>query len=167
MAIWLESVWRNSGPLSGAVNRYASSMDAGLSGSRVLVTGGAGGIGAAVVRAFAAEGASVAVHDNSSREPAEALATEVGGVALGADLTIEEEAAELIPAAVAGLGGLDVCVANAGAYPADPMPLWELSLARWRPAVVITASRHSGRDFVIGAQGTSPPGLEVMIEAAA
>ena len=96
------------------------------------MTGGAGGIGAAVVRAFAAEGASIAVHYHSSREPAEALASEVGGVALGADLTIEEEAAELIPAVAAGLGGLDVCVANAGAYPTDPAPLWEISLARWR-----------------------------------
>lgn len=106
-------------------------MDTGLSGKRVLVTGGAGGIGAAIVRAFASEGAAVAVHYHSSREQAEVLSTEVGGIALFADLTVEEQSAELIPAAVASLGGLDVCVANAGAYPADPMPLWEISLERW------------------------------------
>ena len=107
-------------------------MDMGLSVKRILVTGGAGGIGAAVVRAFAAEGAAVAVHYNSARGRAEALAAEVDGVALAADLTVEEQAAELIPAAVASLGGLDVCVANAGAYPADPTPLWDIPLDRWR-----------------------------------
>ena len=41
-------------------------MDAGLKDHGVLVTGGAGGIGTAVVRAFAAEGATVAVHYRSS-----------------------------------------------------------------------------------------------------
>ena len=107
-------------------------MDTGLNGKRVIVTGGAGGIGAAIVRAFANEGAVVAVHYRSSRREAEALVAEVGGVALRADLTVEEEAAELIPAAVARLGGLDVCVANAGAYPADSTPLWNISLERWR-----------------------------------
>lgn len=107
-------------------------MDTGLNGSRVLVTGGAGGIGAAIVRAFAAEGALVGVHFRSSHDEADALCAEVGGIGLRADLTVEEEAAELIPRAVAELGGLDICVANAGAYPGESMPLWEISLDRWR-----------------------------------
>ena len=49
-------------------------MDTGLAGKRVLVTGGAGGIGSACVRAFAAEGAELVVHYNTSRERAEELA---------------------------------------------------------------------------------------------
>ncbi|HEX5619577.1 MAG TPA: SDR family NAD(P)-dependent oxidoreductase, partial [Solirubrobacteraceae bacterium] len=52
-------------------------MELGLEGTAALVTGGAGGIGAATVRALAAEGARVAVHYHSSREPAERLAAEV------------------------------------------------------------------------------------------
>jgi 3-oxoacyl-[acyl-carrier protein] reductase len=130
-------------------------MDTGLKGTRVLVTGGAGGIGAAIVRAFAAEGAAVAVHYNSSREQAETLADEVGGVALSADLTNELEADSLIPAVVESLGGLDICVANAGAYPADPRPLWEIPFERWRrvldenlTSMFLTARgflRHVGR----------------------
>ena len=48
-------------------------MDTGLTGKRVLVTGASGGIGAACVRAFAAEGARVAVHYFRGRDRAEAL----------------------------------------------------------------------------------------------
>jgi len=107
-------------------------MDTGLLGQGVLVTGGAGGIGRAVVRAFAHEGARVAVHHHRSGERAEALAAEVGGVALGADLTEEAEVDALVPRAVAALGRLDVVVANAGVYPVEDAPVWELSLARWR-----------------------------------
>ncbi len=59
-------------------------MDLGLAGAGVLVTGASGGIGAATARAFAAEGARVAVHFHRNREAAEALAGELGGVALGA-----------------------------------------------------------------------------------
>ena len=107
-------------------------MDLGLAGKVVLVTGGAGGIGSAIVRGFAAEGAKVAVHFNTSREPAEALAKEVGGVALGADLRSEQDADSLIPACVDSLGGLDVVVANAGVWPKEDVPVAELSLERWR-----------------------------------
>ncbi|MFN2589048.1 MAG: SDR family NAD(P)-dependent oxidoreductase [Actinomycetota bacterium] len=107
-------------------------MDTGLEGKGVLVTGGAGGIGSAVCRAFAAEGARVAVHYLSSAERARALAGETGGVPLDADLTDEREADALVPRAVAELGRLDVLVANAGRWPEDDEPVWAMSLARWR-----------------------------------
>jgi 3-oxoacyl-[acyl-carrier protein] reductase len=110
-------------------------MDTGLAGQGVLVTGGAGGIGSAVVRAFAAEGARVAVHFVRREEGARALAGEVGGVALRADLTVEAEADRLVPDAVAALGRLDVLVANAGVYPAPDAAVWEMSLERWRRTV--------------------------------
>ena len=77
-------------------------MDTGLDGLGVLVTGGAGGIGTSIVRAFAGEGAKVAVHYRSSEARAEELAAEVGGVAVGGDLTNESEADALVPTAVAG-----------------------------------------------------------------
>ena len=107
-------------------------MDLGLKDKAVLVTGGAGGIGTAVVRAFAAEGARVGVHFNTSADEADALATEVGGQALQADLRDEAQVDALIPAAVSGLGGLDVVVANAGVWPKDDVPVADLSLERWR-----------------------------------
>lgn len=110
-------------------------VNTGLQDKGVLVTGAGGGIGSALVRAFAAEGAKVAVHYRSSKERAEALASEVGGVALQADLTVEREADALVPAAVDGLGRLDVLVANAGTWPSADEPVWDMSLARWRDTV--------------------------------
>ncbi|CAN5525872.1 glucose 1-dehydrogenase [soil metagenome] len=107
-------------------------MDTGLSGKGVLVTGAGGGIGSAVARTFAAEGASVGVHYRSSKARAESVASEVGGVALQADLTVESEVDELVPATVAALGRLDVLVANAGDWPSEDAPVWDMSYVRWR-----------------------------------
>jgi len=110
-------------------------MDTGLAGKGVIVTGGAGGIGTAISRAFAAEGAHVAIHYRSSAERATALAEELGGVAIYADLTVESEADALVPSVVSQLGRVDVLVANAGAWPPDDEPVWTMSLARWRATV--------------------------------
>jgi len=107
-------------------------MDTGLSGKGVLVTGGAGGIGSAVVRAFAAEGARVAVHYRTSERRAEQLAEEVGGISVRADLRVEDEVDGLFDEVVAGLGRLDVLVANAGVWPKAGERVWEMSYERWR-----------------------------------
>lgn len=107
-------------------------METGLTGKGVLVTGAGRGIGAAIARAFAEEGARVAVHYRNSREGAEELAGTIGGVALQADLTVEDQADRLVPSAVESLGRLDVVVANAGTWPAEDEPVWEMSIARWR-----------------------------------
>jgi 3-oxoacyl-[acyl-carrier protein] reductase len=143
-------------------------MDLGLATLGVLVTGGAGGIGSATVRAFAAEGAKVAVHYRSNELGARALADEVGGVALAADLTDEDEADQLVPAAVAALGRLDVCVANAGDWPKTPEPLWELSLERWRRTLDanLTATFLTARAFLrhVATTGT---GSLVMVSSTA
>ena len=98
----------------------------------MLVTGGAGGIGSALVREFSSEGAKVGIHFRSSGERAEALAAETGGTPFQADLTIESEADALIPAAVDVLGNLEVLVANAGQWPQADEPVWAMSLERWR-----------------------------------
>jgi 3-oxoacyl-[acyl-carrier protein] reductase len=94
-------------------------MDLGLEGAAVLVTGASGGIGSAVARTLAAEGARVAVHYRSSADAAERLAAEIGGVTLQADLRDEAQADALVPDAVAALGRLDACVANAGTWDPD------------------------------------------------
>jgi 3-oxoacyl-[acyl-carrier protein] reductase len=125
-------------------------VDTGLAGKSVLVTGGAGGIGSACVRAFAAEGARVVVHYNTSRERAEELADEVGGIAVGADLTDETAVEFLFTRARESYGGLDVCAAVAGMWPRDDEPVWQLSLERWRSTLDanLTATFLTAREFL-------------------
>ena len=107
-------------------------METGLAGKRVLVTGASGGIGAACARAFAAEGSRVALHYNQGKERAQALAGELpDAVVVQGDLSSEEEADRLFAACRESLGGLDVCVAVAGAWPEEDVPAWKLSLERW------------------------------------
>lgn len=77
---------------------------------RVLVTGGSRGIGAAIGRALAAEGWQVLVHCHRSRGAAEALAEEIGGRVLQADLADSGETEAMLRAA----GELDALVCCAG-----------------------------------------------------
>ena len=126
-------------------------MDTGLAGKGVVVTGGAGGIGSACVRAFAAEGARVVVHYRTSRAEAERLAEEVGAAAaIQADLTVEAEADRLFELARGALGQVDVCAAVAGVWPRDDEPVWRLSLARWEEVLRanLTATFLTARGFL-------------------
>ncbi len=125
-------------------------METGLDGKGVLITGAAGGIGQALVRAFAGEGSKVAIHYRTSQREAKLLAAEVDGVALRADLTVESEADALVPAAVHTLGRLDVCIANAGAWPSEDLPIWELPLERWEGTIRsnLTAAYLTARAFL-------------------
>jgi 3-oxoacyl-[acyl-carrier protein] reductase len=84
-----------------------------LSGRRVIVTGGGQGIGAAIVRTFAAEGAAVMVLDGCA-EAAALVAEEAGGGAYVADLSDVRATREAMERATHRLGGLDVLVNNAG-----------------------------------------------------
>lgn len=98
----------------------------------MLVAGGSGGIGAACVRAFAAEGARVVVHFNLGEERARALAAEVGAAGVArADLTEEADVEHLFSEAREALGGIDACVAVQGVWPREDVPVWELPLERW------------------------------------
>ena len=127
-------------------------VDAGLSGKRVLVTGGSGGIGAACARAFAGEGARVIVHYHQGRERAEAVVAGCGAEAFltQADLTREEEVERLFAEVREALGGLDVCVAVAGIWPEEDVPLWRLSLDRWQRTLAanLTATFLTARGFL-------------------
>lgn len=130
-------------------------MNTGLKGSRVLVTGGAGGIGEATCRAFAAEGSKVAVHYNTS-ETAMALASEIEGVAFQADLTDPDAVDTMFDAAIGRFGGIDVCVANAGRYPVGDTPIWDISLERWHATLDdnLTTTFLTARAFLRHARST-------------
>lgn len=84
-----------------------------LAGKVAVVTGGGSGIGAAVTRRFAAEGARLVV-TGRRRDVLEEIADEVGGIAVPGDAADPAHASGVIDAAVAEFGGVDVVVANAG-----------------------------------------------------
>ena len=111
-----------------------------LVGRRALVTGAGGGLCAEVVRAFAAEGADVAVLGRR-REPLERIAAEVEAagrrsVVLPCDVADAEAAAAAVDAAAAQLGGLDVVV-NGAAIDTGWAPAGEMSVSIWRDTIAI------------------------------
>jgi 3-oxoacyl-[acyl-carrier protein] reductase len=92
-----------------------------LKGKVAVVTGASKGIGAAIAKAFGAEGASVVVNYASDKAGANAVVsaiTEAGGkaVAVGGDVSKAAEAQGLIDAAIKNYGRLDVLVNNSGVY---------------------------------------------------
>ena len=94
-------------------------MDLKLAGKRALVTGGARGIGAAVARRLATDGAAVAINYRNNELAAKALVEEIlasdaRAVAIKADVSDPDELGHLTDQAVDALGGLDILVSNAG-----------------------------------------------------
>jgi 3-oxoacyl-[acyl-carrier protein] reductase len=88
----------------------ASTEFCSLAGKTALVTGGSRGIGAAIARELARAGASVTIGYRSGADEAEAVAKEIGGRALQADVADVEQAQRIVEEA----GDLDILVNNAG-----------------------------------------------------
>lgn len=92
-----------------------------LVGKRVLVTGGAIRVGAAIVRAFAEAGAEVVIHCRSSREEAEELLRGIGGAEAGHGILCCDLAAPGAPEElIRNAGPLDVLVNNASTFVRKP-----------------------------------------------
>jgi 3-oxoacyl-[acyl-carrier protein] reductase len=108
-----------------------------LSNKTALITGANRGIGAGVARAFAAEGASVAINypDAGSADEAKALCAEIESsdgkaIAVEGDVTDEAAVEAMIAQAIEGLGRIDILVNNAGiahAAPVEDIPvdMWD------------------------------------------
>src|SRR3978361_1453145 len=84
-----------------------------LAGRKIIITGGASGIGRATARLFRQEGAAVAVLDRSDNA-AKAVAQEIGAVAFGCDVADPASVAAAVSQAAEAMGGLDGVVNAAG-----------------------------------------------------
>jgi NAD(P)-dependent dehydrogenase (short-subunit alcohol dehydrogenase family) len=151
-----------------------------MDGKRALVTGGASGMGQAICRILAAEGARVAVADRD-RDGAEATASEVNGLALDVDVGDAASLEEAMQTAARELGGLSTLVNNAGISILGPVDDyrsedWERTLevnltGVWncmRAALPILREEGSGAAIVNNASlgAIRPPRGEVAYSAA-
>ena len=112
-----------------------------LAGRVAFVTGGAGGIGGAVARSLAAEGACVVACDldeEGAGKVAESLPQP--GIAARADVTDEDEVARAYRRAVLEFGGVDVVVSNAGL--ASSAPIEETSVEMWDKNYAVLAKGY-------------------------
>jgi 3-oxoacyl-[acyl-carrier protein] reductase len=127
-------------------------MNTELAGKVVVVTGASGGIGSAIARRFADEGARLVLHYRSNREPVEKLRRELPEVEtflVRANLTKESDVRRLFNAAIKRFGRVDTLVANAGSWETRDVPLHEMPLKQWRATMdaVLTSTFLCTREF--------------------
>jgi NAD(P)-dependent dehydrogenase (short-subunit alcohol dehydrogenase family) len=99
-----------------------------LAGRRVIITGGARGIGAAIAARFATEGAHLVLLDREG-EQCLATAAALGATSMVVDLADPADAVRVTQAAVDTLDGVDILVNNAGIL--HMAPLLEIEVADW------------------------------------
>jgi NAD(P)-dependent dehydrogenase (short-subunit alcohol dehydrogenase family) len=106
-------------------------MPGRLEGKVAVITGAASGIGRASAVRFAREGAHVVVADVAD-EQGGAVAEEIDGLYVHADVTEPASVAAMYAAALERFGTLDICFNNAGISPPDDDSILETDLDAWR-----------------------------------
>ena len=142
-----------------------------LAGRRALVTGAATGIGRAVAKRLAADGASVVVNYAHSSDQADTAVAEIeadGGraVAIKGDVAQEDEVMAMFASAAEELGGpVDLLVNNAGIE--KPFPLVDMPLEEWNKvlAVNLTGTFLCSREAARGMLGAGIPGAIVNVSS--
>ena len=120
-----------------------------IRGRVVVVTGGGGGIGGALCRRFASDGAEHVVVSDIDRRSAEKVAAEIDGTAVRADVTVESEVAQLVAGTLEAHGRIDLYCSNAGiAFGGGP----EASDQAWRQSwdVHVMAHLYAARALLPG-----------------
>jgi len=127
-------------------------MNTDLTDKVILVTGASGGIGSAIARACAAEGAKLALHYHRNLAGARKLQRDLAKVEpflVQADLTKESQVRNLFARVLKRLGRVDTLVANAGSWETRDVPLHEVTLKQWRGTLdgVLTSTFLCVREF--------------------
>jgi len=140
----------------------------------VVVTGGGNGIGRALCRRFAAEGARGVVVADVEREAAEVVATEIGGIAVETDVRREEDVARAAARATEVYGPIDLFCSNAGigvpggveASDEDWQRIWEINVRAhiYAARAVLPAMLARGQGYLL--QTASAAGLLTQIGSA-
>jgi D-threitol dehydrogenase (NAD+) len=132
--------------------------DFSLSNKVAVITGGASGIGAAIVAAYAAKGATVVVLDKALDTAQQMVSQGSAAAAIGCDVTSELSVAEAVSAVNKQFGRIDVLVNSAGIAVTDAAE--ELTLEAWDQTMAINlrgtflVSQHVGRVMLAQGAGT-------------
>src|ERR1700693_5356866 len=115
-------------------------MNLTLKSKVALITGGSRGIGAAVVRLFAAAATKVVFNYQAAKAQAEGLLRECGAEncrALQSDLSTTEATRQLLANAISAFGRLDILVANHGIWPPEDVPIDRMSDEQWHRTIAV------------------------------
>jgi NAD(P)-dependent dehydrogenase (short-subunit alcohol dehydrogenase family) len=126
----------------------------------VVVTGGGGGIGGALCRRFAAEGARHVVVSDIDPKSAETVAAEIGGTAVPADVTVESDVADLVRGSLKAHGRIDIYCSNAGiAFGGGPeatdqawQQSWDVHVMAhvYAARALLPAMQERGEGYIVG-----------------
>ena len=131
-----------------------------IRGRVVVVTGGGGGIGGALCRRFASDGAEHVVVSDVNRRSAEKVAAEIGGTAVPADVTVESDVAQLVRETLRAHHRIDIYCSNAGiAFGGGPeasdqawQQSWDLHVMAhvYAARALLPGMRKRGEGYIVG-----------------
>jgi NAD(P)-dependent dehydrogenase (short-subunit alcohol dehydrogenase family) len=133
-------------------------IDFSLDGKVAVVTGGASGIGAAIVDAYAAKGATVVVLDKAVEAAQHKVDDGSAAAAIGCDVTSEQSVVDAVSAVHARFGRIDVLINSAGIAVIDPAE--QLTVKDWDQTMAINlrgaflVSQQVGRIMLAQGSGT-------------
>lgn len=113
-----------------------------LENQSCIITGSSSGIGAAIAKSIAAEGANVTINYHSNKEGAEEVAHEIAqlkdagkAIVVGCDVSKEDEVEAMFQNSIKSFGTVDICIPNAGLQ--KDYPLHEMPLSAWQKVLDI------------------------------